>query len=252
MRRTRLPRTHPARSKWLTSRRFPFIHSSHLPQLNSPKHIRAKCLPVANTRQSRRANPTVPQQNHAICQTPTQQTKLREGAARGVARRPQHRRRPSGRRRSAAGMWGGNEVLRSEMPGGGAAPQINERSGLSTAADQVGGDGAQPECGEATRCFAPRCRGAGPPPKSTSEAASAPPPTKWEATERSRNVGRQRGASLRDAGGRGRPPNQRARRPQHRRRPSGRRRSAAGMWGVDDDSYSQRNKPSYARAQPEE
>ena len=86
------------------------------------------------------------------------------------------------------------------------------------------------------------------------DAASAPRPTKWKAPERSRNVGRQRGAPLRDDGGRARPPSRQkpqtetrdlpseggvATRAQHRGRPSGRPRSAAGMRGGNEELRSE-------------
>src|SRR5690606_12317246 len=81
--------------------------------------------------------------------------------AAGVTRRPQHRRRPCGRRRSAAGPW-------SEEPGfipgderGGAAPlrktapqtKAREPEGRGVTkrpqhrSERLAGAGAQPDCG---------------------------------------------------------------------------------------------------------
>src|SRR5690606_8933330 len=50
------------------------------------------------------------------------QNELREGEARGVTRRAQHPRRPSGRRGSARGLWSEEKELCSDDERGGAAP----------------------------------------------------------------------------------------------------------------------------------
>ena len=137
---------------------------------------RAKRSPPTTTSHQRHrpSNATEGRSNEAVSAPPATMWEPPE-RSRTAPPKEQQRTRTVGRLRGALLREAGCGTAplkshRSHKPRN-ARPKVEEfRGALSTPADQVGGAGAHADCGEASRSFAPRRRGAGPPPKELQHA----------------------------------------------------------------------------------